>query len=294
MQLGTLLTAIVTPMNADLSVDFSRAQALAKKLVAEGSDGLVVAGTTGESPTLTEQEKIRLFEVVLGAVGDRACVVAGTGNYNTAESIHLTKEAQKVGAHAAMLVCPYYNKPPQEGLYQHFKAIADSTSLPIIIYNIPGRTSCNIDPPTVARLAKIESIVALKEASGLMTQVSQVAREMPPSFRIYSGNDEDTLPIMALGGVGVISVVSHLAGDHVRAMIDAFHAGDVKHAREVHFRLFPLFKVLFMPGSVSPAPVKSALRIAGFDPGPLRPPLISCTSEQEHTIEKVLRDLSLV
>jgi 4-hydroxy-tetrahydrodipicolinate synthase len=292
MRFGNLLTAMVTPFKQDLSVDYDRAAELAKRLVAEGSDGLVVAGTTGESPTLTNDEKLALFRTVLDAVGERASVIAGTGNYNTQESIYLTKEAEKIGVHGAMLVCPYYNRPPQEGLYQHFKTIANSTSLPIVLYNVPSRTGRNIEPLTVKRLSEVENIIALKEASGDMSQVSTLARSLPKTFSIYSGNDEDTLAMMALGGVGVISVASHVAGPQIKEMIGAFLKGDVCKASELHLRLFPLFKALFPPTSVNPAPVKCALRLVGFDVGPLRLPLVPCEKSAEEALRNALQELA--
>jgi len=294
MIFGNLLTAMVTPFKADLSVDYQRTAELAKRLVADGSEGLVVAGTTGESPTLTEGEKLTLFRTVMEAVGDRASVIAGTGTYNTAESVHLTQEAEKVGVHGALLVCPYYNRPPQEGLYQHFKAVADSTSLPIILYNIPSRTGRNIEPPTVKRLAEIENIVAIKESSGDMAQISVLSRSLPKTFAIYSGNDEDTLPLMSLGGVGIISVASHVAGAQMREMIQAFLNGDTAKATAIHLRLFPLFKALFPPTSVNPAPVKCALRLVGFDVGSLRLPLVPCDSATENALREALGQLGLL
>jgi 4-hydroxy-tetrahydrodipicolinate synthase len=294
MEFGNLITAMVTPFNQDFSVDYKRAAELAKRLVEDGSEGLVVAGTTGESPTLTEEEKLRLCETTLEAVGDRASIIAGTGTYNTQESIHLTKEAEKIGVHGAMLVCPYYNRPPQEGLYQHFKAIADSTSLPIIIYNIPIRTGRNIEPSTVKRLAESENIVAIKEAACDMAQVSTLARSLPKTFAIYSGNDEDTLPMLALGAVGVISVASHVAGSLIKDMIGAFLSGDTAKATELHLRLFPLFKALFPPASVNPCPVKCSLRLVGFDVGPVRLPLVPCDKAVEDGLRHALREVGLI
>ena len=294
MKFGNLITAMVTPFKQDSGVDYGRAAELAKRLVEDGSDGLVVAGTTGESPTLTDDEKLTLFKTVMEAVGGRAAVIAGTGNYNTRESIHLTQEAEKLGVHGAMLVCPYYNRPPQEGLYQHFKTIADSTSLPIILYNVPSRTGRNIEPTTVVRLAEVENIIAIKEAAGDMAQISVLARSLPEDFVIYSGNDEDTLPMMALGGIGIISVASHVAGTLIKQMIVAFLDRDTAKAAELHLRLFPLFKALFPATSVNPAPVKCALRLVGFDVGPLRLPLVPCDQDVEDTLRQALEELALI
>ena len=217
MKLGSVLTAMVTPFKPDGSLDLEQAARLAAHLVEIGNDGVVVAGTTGESPTLTDKEKLDLFRAVVDAIGGRATVIAGTGDYNTEHSIHLTKEAEKLGVDGIMAVVPYYNKPPQEGLYRHFRAIAESTSLPVMLYNVPGRTSSNLLPETVERLAEIDNIVAIKEASGNMDQVSEIRRRTPAEFMIYAGDDSLTLPILALGGTGVVSVAGHLVGRRIRA-----------------------------------------------------------------------------
>jgi 4-hydroxy-tetrahydrodipicolinate synthase len=288
---GRVITAMVTPMDRTLAVDFDRAAALAKRLVERGSDGLVVCGTTGESPTLTDEEKVRLFHTVREAVGRRAAIVAGTGTYNTAHSIHLTKEAERAGCDGVLLVNPYYNKPSQEGLYQHFKAIAESTRLPVMLYNIQGRTSVNCEPATIARLAHIPNIVAVKEASGSLDQMSQIRKLTPPEFLLYSGDDSLTLPLLAVGGYGVVSVASHLAGREIREMIDAFVAGDVHRATAIHMRLWPLFKVLFI--TTNPVPVKAALALAGFDVGGLRLPLVEATAKEREQIAAVLKELAL-
>ncbi len=289
---GHLITAMVTPMDRALAVDYDRAGALAKRLVDSGSDGLVVSGTTGESPTLSDEEKIRLFRTVREAVGARAKVIAGTGTYNTAHSIHLTREAERVGCDGVLLVNPYYNKPSQEGLYQHFKAVAESTSLPVMLYNIQSRTSVNCEPATIARLAQIRNIVAVKESSGNLDQMSLIRKLTPPEFHLYSGDDSLTLPLLAVGGTGVVSVASHLAGREIRAMIQAFHAGDVRRALDLHLRLWPLFKVIFI--TTNPTPVKAALAMAGFDVGGLRLPLIEATAKERDQIAAVLKELALL
>lgn len=288
---GRVITAMVTPMDRTLAVDYDRAAALAKRLVERGSDGLVVCGTTGESPTLTDEEKVRLFHTIREAVGRRAAVIAGTGTYNTAHSIHLTTEAERAGCDGVLLVNPYYNKPSQEGLYQHFKAIAESTRLAVMLYNIQGRTSVNCEPATVARLAQIPNIVAIKEASGSLDQMSQIRKVTPPEFLLYSGDDSLTLPLLAVGGHGVVSVASHLAGREIREMIEAFVAGDVRGATALHLRLWPLFKVLFI--TTNPVPVKAALALAGFDAGSLRLPLVEATPKERDQIAAVLKDLAL-
>jgi 4-hydroxy-tetrahydrodipicolinate synthase len=288
---GRVITAMVTPMDRDLAVDYGKAAALAARLVEAGSDGLVVCGTTGESPTLTDEEKVRMFRTVKEAVGGRAAVIAGTGTYDTAHSIHLTREAERAGCDGVLLVNPYYNKPSQEGLYRHFKAVAESTRLPVMLYNIQGRTSVNCEPATVARLAQVPNIVAIKEASGSLDQMSQIRALTPPEFLMYSGDDSLTLPLLAVGGHGVVSVASHLAGREIRQMIDAFAAGEVRRALALHLRLWPLFKVLFV--TTNPTPVKAALTLAGFDAGGLRLPLVEATPREREQIAAVLRELEL-
>jgi 4-hydroxy-tetrahydrodipicolinate synthase len=289
---GRVLTAMVTPLDRDLAVDYGRAAALARRLVESGSDGLVVCGTTGESPTLSDDEKIRMFRAVREAVGDRASVIAGTGTYDTAHSIHLTREAERAGCDGVLLVNPYYNKPSQEGLYRHFKAIAEATRLPVMLYNIQSRTSVNCEPATVARLAQVPNIVAIKEASGNLDQMSQIRRLTPPEFLMYSGDDSLTLPLLAVGGYGVVSVAAHVAGREIHDMIDAFTAGDVRRALALHLRLWPLFKVIFI--TTNPTPVKAALQLVGFDAGGLRLPLVEATPREREQIADVLRQLDLV
>lgn len=291
-EFGRVITAMVTPMDRTLAVDYDKAAALAKRLVDHGSDGLVVAGTTGESPTLTDEERIRLFRTVKQAVGAGAAVIAGTGTYDTAHSIHLTEEAERVGCDGILLVNPYYNKPSQEGLYQHFKAIASRTHLPVMLYNIQGRTAVNCEPQTIARLAEVPNIVAVKEASGSLDQMSQIRKLTPPSFKLYSGDDSLTLPLLAVGGAGVVSVASHVAGREIGEMIDAFFAGHVQRATELHLRLWPLFKVLFITSN--PTPVKAAMALAGFDCGGLRLPLIEATAKEREQIAAVLTQFALV
>lgn len=292
MHFGRVLTAMVTPMAEDLSVDYERAGGLAQELVESGSDGLVVLGTTGEAPTLTREERRRLVEVVVEAVGDRARVIAGSGNYSTAESIELTREAERAGAHGVMLVTPYYNRPSQEGLYEHFRRVAGATGLPVLLYNVPSRTGVNLLPATVRRLAEIPNIVALKEASGNLSQVSEVVASVPAGFAVYSGNDADTLPILAVGGAGVVSVASHVVGRQVQAMIEHFFRGDVAGARKIHLELFPLFTALFV--TTNPVPVKAALGLLGRGVGGVRPPLVPCDTAQLAVIRRALEGLGLL
>jgi 4-hydroxy-tetrahydrodipicolinate synthase len=291
-EFGRVITAMVTPMDRTLAVDYDKAAALAKRLVERGSDGLVVAGTTGESPTLTDDERLRLFRTVKHAVGDGAAVIAGTGTYDTAHSIHLTEEAERAGCDGILLVNPYYNKPSQEGLYQHFKAIANRTRLPVMLYNIQGRTSVNCEPQTIARLAEVPNIVAVKEASGSLEQMSQIRKLTPPGFKLYSGDDALTLPLLAVGGVGVVSVAAHVAGREIGEMIDAFFSGNVRRATELHLRLWPLFRVLFI--TTNPTPVKAAMALTGFDCGGLRLPLVEATPKEREQIATVLKQFALV
>jgi len=288
---GRLLTAMVTPFDSNLEVDYRQAAALAQNLVANGSDGLVVAGSTGEAATLSFEEKCKLFATVLEAVGDRATVIAGTGSNDTSTARKLTREAEKIGVHGAMVVGPYYNKPPQEGLFQHFKAISEETALPLIVYNVPGRTASNILPATVLRLAELKNIAAIKEASGSLDQVSEIVRNAPADFVVYSGDDSLTLPMLAIGGHGVISVAAHLAGREMHAMIDAFLAGDTATAKALHLRLMPFFKIMFV--TTNPIPVKEAVNLSGFNAGGLRPPLIGATQEELAKITKVMKEFDL-
>lgn len=289
---GRVLTAMVTPFNKDLSIDFGQVKKLARHLVQSGSDGLVVAGTTGESPTLTKEEKIELFRVVVEEVGGDAVVIAGTGGNNTAASVELTKAAEKVGVDGVMLVGPYYNKPSQEGLYQHFKTIAASTNLPVMLYNIPGRTAVNILPQTVIRLAEIENIVAIKEASGSLDQASELRRALPDHFAIYSGDDSMTLPLMSLGGKGVVSVASHLVGPMIQEMVNAFASGNVTMAAKLHANLYPVFKGLFI--TTNPVPVKAALNMLGWKVGPPRLPLMEANKSEKDALKKLLSEAQLL
>ena len=290
---GRMFTAMVTPFDENLEVDYAKAAQLAQYLLAHGNDGIVVNGTTGESPTLSDEEKIKLFRTVKEAVGDKGIVIAGCGSNNTRHSIELTKEAEKCGVDAIMLVAPYYNKPSQEGLYQHFKAIAEATALPIILYNIPSRCGINIFPETVVRLANnVENIVAVKEASGLLDQVSRLKAMCPADFVIYSGDDSLTLPILAVGGAGVISVVAHVVGDEMRQMVDAYFAGDVALAQKLHIKLYDVFKTMFITSN--PVPIKYALKRLGMDMGGVRQPLYEATEAQKGRIDECLINLNLL
>lgn len=289
---GHVLTAMITPFREDGSVNYALAEQLAAHLAENGTDTLVVCGTTGESPTLSWDEEYQLYQVVQKAVAGKAKVIAGTGSNSTEEAIVATQKAAKLGLDGSLQVVPYYNKPPQSGLYLHFQAIAQSSpDFPLMLYNVPSRTGQNLQPTTIARLAEISNIVAIKEASGNLDQVSQIRLLTPPEFVLYSGDDSFTIAMLAVGGTGVVSVASHLVGKELQQMIRAFQAGQTKVATEVHLRLFPLFKVLF--STTNPIPIKAALKLQGWDVGSPRPPLCDLPSEFKKELEDVLVDLSL-
>lgn len=290
---GRVLTAMVTPFTSNDEVDYEMAEKLADYLVNNGSDGLVICGTTGESPTLNWDEEYQLFTAVKQAVGGKAKIIAGTGSNSTKEAIDATKKAAKLGLDGSLQVVPYYNKPTQAGLYKHFQAIAQATDeLPMMLYNVPGRTGCNLTPETISELAKIESIVAVKEASGNLENASAIRLTTPDSFMIYSGEDSLTLPMLSVGSCGVVSVASHLVGKEMQEMIAAFNRGETKLAREIHLKLYNLFKVLFC--ATNPIPVKKALKLQGWQVGGLRSPLCELEPELEAKLKIVLQDLSLI
>ena len=272
-QIGRLLTAMVTPFDSEGRVDYAQARKLALALVASGSDGVVVAGTTGESPTLTPEEQTRLFAEIKEALDGAGDVVAGTGSNSTAEAVKYTEDATKVGADAVLSVVPYYNKPPQEGLYRHFKAVAESTDLPVILYNVTSRTAINMSADTVIRLSEIPNIVGIKEAGGDLGQAAHIIRDARPGFLVWSGNDDQTYPMMAMGGYGIISVASHLVGAQIKAMMGLTLEGDLERAAAEHRRLLPLFQGLFV--LANPIPVKYAVNKAGFNVGEPRLPLVT-------------------
>lgn len=286
MKSGQVITAMITPMEQDGKVSYEQAIRLAKRLAENGSDGVVLSGTTGESPTLSYEEKVKLFTSVTDALGGEVEIIAGTGSNNTGETIALTQAAESAGVDGIMLVTPYYNRPSQEGLYQHFKTVAENSSLPIMLYNVPGRTGVNLLPETVARLAQIDNIVAIKEASGDLNQVSRIRSLVSDDFLIYSGDDSLTLPVLSVGGDGVVSVASHLVGRQLKDMVTSFLAGKVDHALELHLQLLPIMQVLFITSN--PVPVKRALEFVGFDSGPLRLPLVDLTEDEAQKIKDVL------
>jgi 4-hydroxy-tetrahydrodipicolinate synthase len=290
---GHVLTAMITPFTEDGDVSYAVAEKLAAFLVENGTDTLVVCGTTGESPTLTWDEEYELFQVVQKAVSGKAKVMAGTGSNSTKEAIAATQKAARLGLDGSLQVVPYYNKPPQSGLYQHFKAIAEAIpDLPMMLYNIPGRTGQNLQPETVIQLAEIQNIVAIKEASGNLDQVSQIRRSTPPDFAIYSGDDSLTLPILAVGGQGVVSVASHLIGSQLQKMIQSFLSGKVHPALEIHLQFLPLFKSLFL--TTNPILLKTALNLQGWQVGSTRSPLTDPSSDMVQTLKAILTDLSLL
>jgi len=290
-QLGRLLTAMVTPFDKEGAVDYEQAKKLALALLDSGSDGLVLAATTGESPTLVREEEARLFTEVKSAVGDRGTIIAYTGSNSTAEAVEATKTAERIGVDACLLVVPYYNKPTQEGLYQHFKAIAQSTNLPCILYNVPSRTVTSLSADTVIRLSHIDNIIGVKEASGNLGQISQIISEVRRDFLVWSGNDSDTFHILALGGYGVISVASHLVGNQIKEMIDNVTSGKMNEAASIHRRLLPLIDALFVISN--PIPVKYALNYIGFYVGKPRLPLVEPDEKSAAIIKEALKKFKI-
>lgn len=286
MNFGQLLTAMVTPFDHHGEVDFKATKTLVNYLIANGTDGLVVAGTTGESPTLTAEEKVELLKVVVEVVDGRVPVIAGTGSNNTKASISLTRQAEEAGVDAIMLVTPYYNKPSQEGLFQHLKAIAQSTSLPVMLYNIPGRSAVNMSVETIVSLSKINNIVAVKEASGDLDAMAQIISHTPSDFTLYSGDDGLTLPVLAIGGAGIVSVSAHIIGNEMQEMINSYKSGDVHGAASIHRNLLPIMKALF--AAPNPSPVKAALNMSGINVGGVRLPLVPLNNEEERALQRAL------
>lgn len=286
VRFGRIATAMVTPFDHKGHIDFSKTTQLVNYLIANGSESLVVCGTTGESPTLTKEEKLALIDHVIKVVDKRVPVIAGTGSYNTYESIELTKKAEKLGADAIMLVAPYYNKPNQEGLYQHFKAIAEETALPILLYNIPGRSAINIEPETIIALSQIKNIVAVKEASGNLNNMTKIIANTPDDFELYTGDDGNTLPVLSIGGVGVISVASHVIGNEMQEMITNFLDGQISEAAKLHQKLLPIMVELFK--APNPVAVKTALQMKGLNVGTVRLPLVPLTENERLELSKRL------
>jgi len=290
---GRVLTAMVTPFNKDFSVNYEEAAKFASHLVDNGSDALVVAGSTGEAATMSDDEKFKLFATVLEAVGKRAAVIANTGSNDTYASVEYSKKVEKLGVHGVMAVGPYYNKPPQEGFYQHFKAIAESIEIPVMIYNVPGRTGSNILPETIGRLAaNVKNIQAVKESSGNPEQIADIRRITPDDFIIYSGDDYMTLPVLAIGGTGIVSVASNAIGNHIKEMVEAFFAGDTKKAVGINSKILLFFKTIFM--TTNPMPIKEAVNLLGHNAGPVRLPLVPLTDKERETLIKVMKELGVL
>lgn len=290
---GRMMTAMVTPFDADGGLDLSRAQELAVKLLDEGSDALVVCGTTGESPTVFYDQKMELFRAVIEAVDGRAPIIANAGDNCTADSVEFARKVVDLGVNAIMAVVPYYNKPPQEGMYRHFCTIAGSVDVPVILYNIPGRCVVNMDPDTILRVAtECPNVVAVKQANADLSQTTAILAGAPEGFEVFSGDDELTLPMMGLGGTGVISVISHVAGPQFKEMVTAQAAGDHTRALRIHLELMPLMKALFM--TANPIMVKEALRLLGYPVGTVRLPLVPPTPEQSAELERIMRGVGVL
>ncbi len=290
---GSLITAMVTPFREDdHALDVDGAQRLAAHLLDTGSDAIVLAGSTGESPTLSYAEKAELFRAVGEVVRGRGKLICGTGTYSTAETLELTQAAEDAGADGLLVVTPYYNKPPQRGLIAHFERVADATELPIIVYNIPGRTATRIEHDTLLELAKRPNIVAVKDSTGDFQGVSRLMAEAPPDFEVYSGDDWATFGYVCLGAVGIVSVASHLVGPQIRQMIELIQTGDVPAARKIHEDLSPLFNALFITSN--PIPLKAALQMIGLPAGVPRLPLVPATAEERARVRKALEDAGLL
>ncbi|GAA0430408.1 4-hydroxy-tetrahydrodipicolinate synthase [Lentibacillus halophilus] len=287
MYFGQVLTAMVTPFDQHGDIDFNATRNLVNHLIANGSEGLVVAGTTGESPTLTTEEKLDLFSFVAKTANGRVPVLAGTGSNNTKASIDLTQQAEKTGIDGIMLVTPYYNKPSQEGLFQHFQAIAQSTVLPVMLYNIPGRSAVGLSAQTTVRLSKVPNIVAVKEASGDLDAVTNIISQTTDDFTLYTGEDSLTLPTLAVGGAGVVSVSSHIIGNEMQDMITSYKNGNVQQAASIHQSILPIMKAMF--AQPSPSPLKEALNMQGVMVGNVRLPMIPLNEEERRTLQQILQ-----
>jgi 4-hydroxy-tetrahydrodipicolinate synthase len=290
-ELGRLLTAMVTPFDEKGAVNYEQAKKLALALIDSGSDGVVVAATTGESPTLSWEEEMRLFSEVKSAIAKRGTIIAYTGSNSTAEAVEATQKAEKISVDGCLLVVPYYNKPTQEGIYQHFKTVAENTRLPIIMYNIPGRVVINMSVETMVRLSQIDNIVGVKEANGDMGHVAKTLERAAEDFLIWSGNDNDTFHIMALGGYGTIGVATHLVGKQIKKMMASILDGKIAEAAVIHRQLLPLVDALFI--EPNPAPLKYALNHIGFEVGKPRLPLVEVSPKSAETIKATLKNYTI-
>lgn len=293
MDFGRVVTAMITPMNNDFSINYEKAQELAAYLLENGSDALVVTGTTGESPTLRQEEKLKMYAAV-GEVcrGAKKPMIAGTGCYDTAGTVELSIKAEAMGADAILAVTPQYNRPPQEGLYRHFQAVSEAVDIPVVPYNVPSRTSINLEPETVARIAALDNVTGLKEASGDLDQLTRMLQLTPADFLIYCGDDYLSLPALSLGASGVVSVASNIIGREMQEMVTAFEEGDNAAAAELHMKNYPVYKTLFI--RTSPMPVKYALDRMGFAVGPCRMPLVELDEEARAQVDQLLHDLGRI
>jgi 4-hydroxy-tetrahydrodipicolinate synthase len=288
--LGEVLTAVVTPFGRDGGVDFERFRELAQHLVEHGSDGLAVAGTTGESPNLTDDERLELFRVAVDTLRGRGTVVAGTGTYSTAHSVHLTREAHELGVDAFLVITPYYNKPPARGIVEHFRAIADVSDRPIVVYNIPSRVVINIEPETIVELADIPTVRAVKQANDDLAQARRIVAET--ELDLYAGDDNLIFPFLELGGVGGVCVHTHVVGPRVKAMVRAFHEGDAEAARQIDEELEPVYELLKVQSN--PIAIKAALNLLGHDVGGLRLPLVEADEGEIARVRDCLERLGLL
>lgn len=287
MDFGRVITAMVTPFDDQLQIDWQQTEAIVNHLIDnKHTDSIIVCGTTGESPTVSAEEKLQLFERVVQYAAGRCKVIAGTGDNDTAYSVQMTQKAEKLGVDGFLLVTPYYNRPTQEGLYAHFKSVAEATSLPVMLYNVPGRTASHLSAETTIRLAKLPNVFATKEASGDFDEMTKIIEQTPDDFLLYSGDDPLTLPILSIGGYGVVSVASHLVGKQIKEMIAAYVDGQVKEAAQMHRSMHPLFKGLFI--CPNPVTIKYALKCYGLDVGGVRLPLTMPTAAEKQTIEKLV------
>ncbi len=289
MNFGNIATAMVTPFDKNENIDFQKLSKLIDYLINNGTDSRVVAGTTGESPTLSEEEKVALIQYSVKEAAGRVPIIAGTGSNNTKASIKLTKKAEEAGADAVMLVTPYYNKPSQEGMYRHFRAIAEETSLPVMLYNVPGRTAASLAPETTIRLAEIPNIIAIKEASGDLDAITKIVAETPEDFAVYSGDDSLTLPALSVGARGIVSVASHIIGPEMQEMIKHYTEGNTAQAALIHQKLLPLMKGLF--AAPNPSPLKTALQLKGLDVGSVRLPLIPLNEDERLRLSSLMNGL---
>lgn len=285
MNIGRISTAMVTPFQDDGSIDYSATEKLVEHLIATGTESLVVCGTTGESPTLSTEEKLALIQFVVEKVAKRIPVIAGTGSNDTAASINLSQQAEALGVNGLMIVTPYYNKPNQRGMIAHFKEIAKATTLPIVVYNIPGRSVINLEPDSLIALSKIPTIQIAKEASGDLDQMTKIIAGTPDDFLVYSGDDALTLPLLALGGAGIISVASHIIGEDMQQMIQAFTLGNYSKAAKIHQTILPVINGLF--AHPNPVVVKYALSKVGVSVGSLRLPLVEMTDEEKNVYDQI-------